>query len=282
MATAPITATNLANWIPDVWSKEVLSAVENNLVIAALFDRSFEAFATEGGDKIVVPNLANITAQAVNTNCDMTLYDTIQNVTNINVNFKYDIGIAVDDINKLQSNPKYFEKVKSKLAYGLGKQIDTNCAVQFKTYSQVVGTTGSALTEDVFITAYEYLNAANAPFDDRAWVLDPESITDLLKLDYFVRTDYAPGANIHRTGFRGQWILGSPVYITTNNDIWATSLEHVGGYFQREATALVVQMQPKFEVARWPLRHSDLLIGLCVFGLEEMRDTFGVCINCRS
>ena len=281
MATEPITATNLANWIPEVWSKEVMGAIELNFVIAALFDRTFEAFVTEGGDKIVVPNLANISAAAVNTSIDMTLYDAVQNVTNINVNFKYDIGVAVDDINKLQSNPKYFEKVKSKLAYGLAKQIDVNCGAQFKTYSQQVGTVNVALTEDVFMSAYEYLNAANAPFDDRAWVIDPKSITDLLKLDYFVRTDYAPGANIHRTGFRGQWILGSPVYITTNLDTYAGG-PHAAGYFQREATALVVQMQPKFEVARWPLRHSDILIGMCVFGLEEMRDTFGVCINTRA
>ena len=211
----------------------------------------------------------------------MTLYDAVQNVTNINVNFKYDVGVSVDDINKLQSNPKYFEVVKGKLAYALAKQIDTNCSVSFKTFSQAVGTVNVALTEDSFINAYEYLNAANAPFDDRAWVLDPESITDLLKLDYFVRTDYAPGANIHRTGFRGQWILGSPVYITTNLDTYAGG-PHAAGYFQREAVALIVQMQPKFEVARWPLRHSDILIGLCVFGLEEMRDTFGVCVNTRS
>ncbi len=280
MAYEAISATNLANWIPDVWSKEVLSAVENSLVTGQLYDRSYEQFARQGGDNIVVPNLSEINANAVNTAIDMTLYDDLQTVTNIAINKKYDIGIEVDDINQLQSNPKYFEKVRSKLAYGLAKVIDTNCAAAFKSFDNFAGAINTALTEDALIQAYEYLNAANAPYQERAWVFDPETITDQLKLDYFIRMDYVPGSVVS-SGFQGRQIFGSPVYISTNLSTYAGG-PHASGYFQREAVALVIQMQPRFEVARIPLRHADAIIGLCVYGLQEMRGTFGVCVNCRS
>src|SRR5512143_4058327 len=117
MAFDTISATNLANWIPDVWSKDVLGATENNLILGSLFDRSYEQWASGGGDNIVVPNLANLSANVVNTAVDVTLYDTLQNVTNIAINKKYDIAIMIDDINQMQTNPKYFDKVRSKLAY---------------------------------------------------------------------------------------------------------------------------------------------------------------------
>jgi len=275
-----VIATNLANWIPDIWSLEVLSAVENSLVAGALCDRTYEAFARGGGNNIVVPNLAEITANAVNTSLEMTLYDTVQNVTNIALNIKYDIGVVVDDINQMQSNPKYFEKVRSKLAYGLAKQIDTNVCALYKGLDYAAGTVNVALTEDVLLEAYEYLNVANAPYEDRHWVIDPESITDLYKFDMFSKWDYT-GDVPWKTGFVGRQILGAPVYVTTNLDTYAGG-PHAGAYKQREAIALTMQMAPKFEVARIPLQHGDALIGLCVYGVTEMRGTFGVCINTRS
>ncbi|KKL31720.1 hypothetical protein LCGC14_2368420 [marine sediment metagenome] len=280
MAFDMISSTNLANWIPTVWSKEVLADVENSLVTGALFDRSYEDLVRSGGDTIVVPHLAEISANIVNTAVDVTLYDAIQNVTNIALDFKYDIAIEVSDIEQLQTNPKYFSKVTSKLAYGIGKQIDVNCNVKFRDFNNQVGTVNTALTEDVLIDAYEKLNEANAPYSDRAWVFDPASITDLMKLDYFVRMDYVSGS-VSEQGFVGRSILGSPVYISTNLDTYAGG-PHAAGYFQRETVALVMQMQPKFEVARIPLRHADAIIGLAVWGIQEMRGTFGVTINTRS
>ena len=275
-----ISSTNLANWIPTVWSKEVLAAVENSLVTGALYDRSYEDLVRSGGDTIVVPHLAEISANLVNTAIDLTLYDAVQNVTNIALDFKYDIGVEVSDIEQLQTNPKYFSKVTSKLAYGIAKQIDVNCNVKFRDFNNQVGTVNTALTEDVLIDAYEKLNEANAPYSDRAWVFDPASITDLMKLDYFVRMDYVSGS-VSEQGFVGRQIMGSPVYISTNLDTYAGG-PHAGGYFQRETVALVMQMQPKFEVARIPLRHADAIIGLAVWGIQEMRGTFGVTINTRS
>ncbi len=280
MAFDMISSTNLANWIPTVWSKEVLADVENSLVTGALYDRSYEDLVRSGGDTIVVPHLAEISANIVNTAIDVTLYDAIQNVTNIALDFKYDIAIEVSDIEQLQTNPKYFSKVTSKLAYGIAKQIDINCNVKFRDFNNQVGTVNTALTEDVLIEAYEKANEANAPYSDRAWVFDPASITDLMKLDYFVRMDYVSG-HVVEQGFVGRQIMGSPVYISTNLDTYAGG-PHAAGYFQRETVALVMQMQPKFEVARIPLRHADAIIGLAVWGIQEMRGTFGVTINTRS
>jgi len=275
-----ISATNLANWIPTVWSKEVLADTENSLVTGALFDRTYEAFARAGGNTIVVPHLLEISANVVNTAIDAVLYDAVQNVTNISLDKKYDIAIQVSDIEQLQSNPKYFDKVRSKLAYGIAKQIDINCNVLFKSLSNAVGTVNVALTEDELLSAYEKLNLYNAPSGDRHWVFDPESITDLMKLDYFVRSDYVGDTPV-TTGFSGRQILGSPVYWSTNLDTYAGG-PHAASYFQREAFALVVQMSPKFEIARIPLHHCDAIIGLTVFGVQEMRDSFGIRVNTRS
>jgi hypothetical protein len=280
MASVPITATNLANYIPTILSKKVQKAVESLLCTGNLVDRSFEDEAKSGGATIDVPMLLEISANTVNTANDASLYNTLQTKVSISLDQAYDIGVAVDDINKLQTNPKYFDKVRDKLAYGLAKQIDVSVNTNFENFSQTVGTEGSAITEDVILAAYEYLNLADAPETGRAWVFDPESVTDLMKLDMFVKMDYV-GDAVWKTGFSGRQILGSPSYITSNLHVNNTNY-HCAAYLQKEALALVVQMQPKFETFRIPLKHSDGILGLAVWGTKEMRDTFGVWIKTRS
>ncbi len=280
MATAPITATNLANYIGTVMSKDVQMFVESNLVLGGLSDRSYERDAREGGNVIQVPMFLEISANAVNTAADMTLYNTLQTKKLINLNVAYDIGVAIDDINQMQTNPKYWTRVRDACAYGLIKAIDTTVGTYVNDFSQTVGTEGSAITEDVILQAYEYLNSADAPASDRCWIFDPESVTDLMKLDMFVKMDYVADP-VWKTGFTGRQILGSPVYLTTHLEAINTSY-HAACYMHKEALALVVQIPPKFEVWRWELRHSDAISGLVLYGVEEMRDTFGVWIKTRS
>jgi hypothetical protein len=275
----PITATNLANYIGTVLTKEVQLFAESNLVCGGVVDRSYEPDARGGSNVLQVPKLSEISTNLVNTAADMTLYDTLQNKATINLNISYDIGVAVDDINQIQTNPKYFEKIRNACAYGLAKRIDTSVAALFNALDYSVGTEGSAITEDVILQAYEYLNAADAPVQDRAWIFDPESITDLMKLDMFCKMDYV-GDAVWKTGFTGRQILGSPVYISTNLEAINTNY-HGAAYIQKEAIALVVQLM-KMETARLPLRHSDMISGLALYGTDEMRGTFGVWIKTRS
>lgn len=281
MASLNIAAANLANYIPVVLSKAVQAATESLLVTGKLVDRSYESMSKAGGSTIDVPKLENITANAVtNRQADATLYDTVQGKVTIALNQVYDIGVAIDDITSLQTNPKYFDKVRNKLAYGLSKAVDTIVNTEFVNFSQTVGTEGSALTEDVILAAYEYLNLADAPAEGRAWVFDPESITDLMKIDMFVKMDYV-GDAVWKTGFSGRQILGSPVYWSTNLAVNNTNY-HCAAYLQEEALALVIQMPSTFETFRLPLKHSDGILGLTVFGVKEMRDAFGVYIKTRS
>ena len=280
MAINPINATNLANYIPTILSKDVQMYIEKALVFGGVVDRSYESEAKAGGSTMDVAIFSELSATAVNTAADMSLYDTLQNKATISFNRKYDTGVAVDDINKLQTNPKYYDKAKTAIGYPLAKQIDADVAGLINSFSQSVGTEGSALSEDTILAAYEYLNAADAPATDRVWVFDPESITDLMKIDMFVRADYV-GDTVWKTGFVGRQILGSPVYISSNLEALNTNY-HGAGYFHKEALALVVQMPTQIETARIPLRHADAIIALSVWGMAVLRDTFGCWIKTRS
>ena len=280
MATIPMNQTNLANYIPTIWAKEVQAAVENALVCGNLVDRSFERYAAGGGGTIVVPILSNITATAYNAATDIGYTTTTEGAVNISLNQRYYAAYGVDPFTDVQDAIGYFDQAKSKLAYAIAKQIDSGVNGLFNGFGNSVGTEGTALGVDQLVAAYESLNENDAPMEGRSWIFDPESITDLMALDMYVRADYT-GVAVSDVGFVGKQIYGAPVYMTNNLTAINTSY-HAAAHLHKEAIALVVQKPPKIKLAYDVRALSDVLAITCLWGQKEMRDGFGVWIKTRS
>ena len=280
MALTPQNQTNLANYIPTVWSKEVQAAVEDALVIAARVDRRYDKYAKGGGNTIVVPVLSNLSATAYNAAADISLTTTSEAAVNIAINQRYYTAYSVDPFTAVQDSLDYLSLAKDKAVFALAEQMDTSLGTLFASFATTSGTEGTAIDETNIIACYEALNEANAPFTDRSWIFDPESITDLMGRDFFVRMDYVPDSVVNN-GFQGRQILGAPVYMTNNLPAVNTSY-HAATYMHREALALVTQISPTVKVERWPARISWGITCIALWGVKEMRDLFGVWIRTRS
>jgi len=279
VATPGISPTNVANYVPQIWSKEVKAAVENKLVVAKLVDRSYEK-ELSFGDKLNIADLTNVSANAVNTEQDLTLSDVIQNTTQLIINYWYEANIGENHMMRIQNRPDYLNKARAKCGYAIAKQIDTSLNTLFADFDNSVGADGSALTDDVLLAAKEYLDLADAPFEGRALVIDPESLTDLLKIDKFVRMDYGAKNTVIGTGQIGR-IYGCDVYMT--NNLYALNTNyHNAAMFQKEALALVMQDEIKTEQRDWWQRHVDVIVCTALWGCIEMRGDFGVRIKTRS
>jgi len=271
--------TNLANYIQTVWAKEVQAAVEANLVCGANADRQYEKY-DRGAGTIVVPVLSNINPSAYNAAADIAYNTTSEAAVNISLNQRYYSAFGVDPFTKVQDAIGYWVQAQSKLVYGLHKQIDTGVATLYASFGNSTGTEGTALGVDQMIAAYESLNENEAPFPGRAWIFDPESITDLMGLDFFVKMDYVP-SSVSAAGFQGRQIFGAPVYMTNNLPAVNTNY-HAAAYLHKEAIALCVPMPPTIRIAFDTRRASDVCIATAMWGQKEMRDVFGCWIKTRS
>ena len=279
MATTPMNQTNLANYIQTIWAKEVQAAVENTLVCGANCDRQYEKY-DRGAGTIVVPVLSNISPSAYNAAADIAYNTTSETAVNISLNQRYYAAFGVDPFTRVQDAIGYWTQAQSKLVYGLQKQIDTGVATLFKSFGNSTGTEGTAIGVDQAIAAYESLNENDTPFEGRAWIFDPESITDLMGLDFFVKMDYV-GDSVSKSGFQGRQIFGAPVYMTNNLPAVNTDY-HAATYMQREAIALCVPMPPTIKIAYDTRRASDVAIATAMWGQKEMRDGYGCWIKTRS
>ena len=82
------TVTTGANFIPEIWSKELQRARESNLVASNLFKR-FDVDVKSKGDTIHVPLISNLSVNAKAASTQVTFNAPTENVVDININKHY-------------------------------------------------------------------------------------------------------------------------------------------------------------------------------------------------
>ena len=183
LGTLQQTTTTGANFIPEIWSPEILRATENALVMAPLVKR-FDSMVTGKGDTIHIPNLSNLTATSKSANVSVTLQAPTESVTNISIDQHYESSFLVEDILKVQSNYDLMGEYTSKAGESIARRIDTDLLGTYSSFTNTdVGAYGSDITDAVILAAAEAIDLANAPMEDRALIIYPTQKTALARID---------------------------------------------------------------------------------------------------
>lgn len=284
MANENITATMAAagQFIPEIFSKEIIVARENNLVLAGLVDR-YDEEVKGAGDIIRIPNLSSITATYKVENVEVAKSATTETASSISLNKHATIRVTVEDLAAIQSHVNLRQKYTTQMGKAIAKITDTDIRNLYSTFSQTVGagTTSSNLhlAKTYILEAVRKLNAANAPFEDRALIVESYGYRDLLNTDDFVRYDavgQADGKNATVSAKIGK-LYGVDVYQT--EQVYALSSVAYAMLFHKTAIGLAVQkalrVQAQYDV---PLLATHLVAD-SVYGVAELRDDHGVVIR---
>ena len=277
MANANVTVTTAANFIPEIWSTEVLEAYVANLVFGALVDRKFEADVKAKGDTIHVPNLAAMTVGSKTAGTAVTWSANTETKVDISIDQDYYVAFRIDNIGEVQSQNNLRQMYTERAGKDLAVQIDDSLAALVDAFSQTVGTLLVDITDDDLIRACQYLNDANAPVADRALVISPATLASIQAIDKFVRLDYhnIAGETAVEQAVMNSPIYGAKVYVSANVD-GTNAAGHDNGMFQKEALALVMQQEPKV-FSQFMIEYiADAVVVEAIWGVKEMRDTSGV------
>ncbi len=178
-----------------------------------------------------------------------TIYETVtEALTDITVGTWEYNAIALESATRRQANRDLLAFYAPEQGYALALAVDDGIATLLAAVSgQTVGALLTPLTYDNVLRARQYIDDANAPLDGRALVISPAQEAEFLKLDQYTNRDYDPlhGNTVAMAdrAYIGTW-LNIPVYKSTNVD-GSNAAGHSNGLFQKEAFALVVQMNPQ-------------------------------------
>jgi hypothetical protein len=244
------------------------------LVLAPLVWR-FDAEAKKFGDTIHVPSLTNLVANDKVANLPTSPQSPTEANTDISLDTHKETTFFVEDIAETQAMQNQMGLYTGKAGYAIAEAIDTALAALAAGFSQTYGTYNTAITTDVVLDSVQALDDADAPANDRVFVFRPDVKRDLLDLAAYTSSDYIEGKPVS-TGSIGD-LYGVSTFMSTN--IYKTGTSTNNMLFQKDAIALALQTAPRTQSA-YDLEYLGNRVTVdTVFGVKEMRDTFGVLVK---
>ena len=260
-------------FIPELFSKNVLYAVKNQLVVVPFVNHSYEPELVKG-DTLYIPRTQTVTATEVTVGTEGVIKDPQTTAVTLTINQYFEAPVVVDYMSRRQSHVDLVAMSEVESAYAISKKVDSTLCDLFSALSGATGhgTDGSAITDDVLVAAVEELDEADVPEEGRAWVFDPSAKADIMKIDKFVRSDYFASDVIPTGGFRKD-IYGAPVLIT--NNLTVNSTGNYGAYLHKDALAIVISESLTVDRVEQPLKHQITINTTSLWGVVELWDTFG-------
>lgn len=267
-------------FIDELYSKNVLVAVKNKLVCVPVFNHSYEKEVVIG-DTLYIRQTNTVAATEVTVGTEGVQTNPLNTAAvTLTINNWYEAPVTIDYMSRGQSSINIVAKSEDESAYAISKRIDTSINTLFSSLSDGTGygTDGSAITDDVLISAVEELDEADVPEENRSWIFDPSCKADIMKIDKFVRSDYFASDVIPTGGFRKD-VYGGPILIT--NNLTVNSTGNYGAYAHKDAIAVAISENLSVDRVEQPLKHQLVINTTALWGVVELRDDFGCPILTR-
>jgi len=261
-----------AKFIPEKYRKDVIMHTKSALVVADCVNREFQDDLAYGS-VVNLPVFSEGSTTEVTPGTEPTPVDGLGTPASLTVNKWYQITHEISKMSKIQSYADYFAAASKSQGYAVAKKIDTDLGALFSALSSssVYGSGGQEFSDDIILAIMQTLDEADVPLETRVIIGDPSTHVDILKIDKFIRNDYVRTPAVP-SGKIGD-IYGMEVRIT--NNLTAATTGNYGVMMHREALGLVIQSEPNAQVIPMPWKFITRLTTDVIYGVGEIRETFG-------
>ena len=304
LGTNNTTAAVAGNFIPELWSDEVVGAYKSNLVVANVVTKLSHQGKKGNTIKIPVPARGVATAKAANS--QVTLSAATNTVVDVVINKHFEYSKLIEDIAEVQALASMRKFYTDDAGYALSTRVDTDLVTLWEEFSKttagVVGGTGANVFEKAVIgsngtTLYTgnssnaaditdagirgmllQLDDADVPMDNRVIVMPPIAANDLLGINRFTEQQFIGDGSAIKTGKIGM-IYGVDVYISSNCPSavgGATATDRIGAMFHKDALVLAEQVGVRSQTQYKQEYLGDLFTSDTLYGVKTLRHTAGV------
>jgi len=314
LGTNNTTAAVANNFIPELWSDEVIGAYKSNLVIANLVTKL--SHKGKKGDTIYIPVPARGAASAKAANTQVTLSAATNTAVTVSINKHYEYSKLIEDIAEVQALASMRKFYTDDAGYALAKQVDNSLFGAAQTLQGGAATgdwynsgvvngtwtkakffaTGSTTLAD-YVEASSTpiaiedggirgmilaLDNADVPMDNRALIIPPVAANDLLGINRFTEQQFIGDGAAIKTGKIGM-IYGVDVYISSNCpttgdavNLAGNNTDRVGTMIHKDALVLAEQVGVRSQTQYKQEYLGDLFTADTIYGVAELRDDAGI------
>lgn len=309
-----VTTAVANNFIPELWSDEVIGAYKSNLVIANLVTKL--SHKGKKGDTIYIPVPARGAASAKAANTQVTLSAATNTAVTVSIDKHYEYSKLIEDIAEVQALASMRKFYTDDAGYALAKQVDNSLFGAAQTLQGGAATgdwyTGGVVngtwTKAKFFatgstTLADYVEAsstpiaiedggirgmilaldnADVPMDNRALIIPPVAANDLLGINRFTEQQFIGSGDAIKTGKIGS-IYGVDVYISSNCpttgdavNLAGNNTDRVGSMIHKDALCLAEQVGVRSQTQYKQEYLGDLFTADTIYGVAELRDDAGI------
>lgn len=285
--------TSQANFIPEVWSDDVIAGYKKNLVLAGLV--SVINHKGKKGDVIHIPAPVRGAASAKTANNVVTLVTTTASEVQVLLDKHYEYSFVVEDIVDVQAKPGVRRFYTDDAGYALATQVDSDIRDLAATWNSgtaysgaVIGSDGStaydgsgtgngaALTDAGIRRVIQTLDDSDVPMRDRVLVIPPIEKRKLLGITRFTEqafTGETGMGNSIRNGLVGD-LYGVEVFVSTN----CATVESLNSIpyracllFQKDSLVLAEQMGVRTQAQYKQEALGTLVTADRLYGVKTLR-----------
>jgi len=291
-----VTTTTAANFIPEIWSDEIVAAYKKNLVLANLVMKM--NFKGKKGDTVHIPAPTRGSASAKAAETAVTLIAATESEVQVSINKHYEYSRLIEDIVEAQALNSMRNFYTSDAGYALAKQVDTDlvqlgrsanggtagAAAYAAAYIGGDGTTAyvaannneSALTDAAIRRTIQRLDDNDTPMDNRFFLIPPSSRNTLMGLSRYTEQAFVGNGNAIRTGEIGN-LYGIPVFTSSNADTTSGSgAARVCLMGHKDSMVLVEQVGVRSQVQYKQEYLATLFTSDTLYGVAALRSAASV------
>jgi hypothetical protein len=292
------------NFIRQIWSDSILTALQKNLVYGALYNSDYQGEIAQKGDTVKISSIGDMTISDYVKDTDINPPESLTDAqTMLTISQAKYFNFEVDDVDQMQANPAAMSVALQRAGYLMADKMDqyyagfytdaiaaNNIGSSGSPVTPVVATSanvgGGATVYDYLVVLNQYLTQKNVPKSGR-WAVVPPWITVLLTQDIRFTSFNTDAARIAITtgkldasagnasdAYLGR-IAGMDVY-ESNNAPHITGTVGIAGSVDVVMAGHSMGLTKaeglnKTEAYRPPYRFADAVKGLALYGAKTVR-----------
>lgn len=299
-----VTSTTAANFVPELWSDEIVATYQKSLVAANLF----KAMPMTGkkGDTIHIPTPSRGAATLKAANSQVTLQASTDSDILVVVDKHYEYSKVIEDIVEVQALSSMRQFYTEDAGYALARRVDSSLMELGRTFNGGAagarydaafiggdGTTAfdytagsgagnaSALTDAAIRRTIQRLDDQDIPEEGRFMIVPPSARNTLMGIARYTEQAFVGevgNGNTIRNGMIGN-IYGIPVYVSSNCDYLNSAADGSGTDIGRVVlighrdSAVLVEQQKVRSQAQYKQEYlGTLYTADTIYGVKELRD----------
>ena len=217
-AASQASDTELAVFIPEIWTDAVRASFKKNLVLTNL-GTDYSSLVSGGGDIVHIPSVADVADAATKSpHVPVNYTNATEDEIQLSLTSHKYASAMVEDMGVVQANSDLLSMYADSIGYKLALGFETEVEAALATTTECINIAGNTVAKTIDAATLAHISKVvmenDIPINECTLVLNPTLYSSLFRIDDFIHISKTNTANV-QNGLVGS-VMGMNVVLSNN------------------------------------------------------------------